>query len=259
MIWFKKYSVLITSILLGLLAGIIDALLDYFLFYPGRNFWALLILDPPSHEVYVRSLILIIFIVFGLFLQNIILKMKTQMRSLEESRLFLEIISGNVKDVIWIGSSDWNHIYFVSKSFEDIWGIPARQLIKDPRLWMERVFEEDQKTITDSLSAIIQEKPSSFDFPLYRIRQSNGRVNWMKASGKFIPGITPGEKLVVGLVQDVSAYIESGILLQKEKDYVQMLLDVAGAILVTLDEKGRITLMNKKGLEILGYDEQELI
>jgi len=259
MTFFRKYSVLIISILLGLFAGIIDALLDYFLFYPGQGFWALLILHPPSHEIYIRSVILLIFISFGLILQNNILKMKTQMKSLEENRGFLEIISNNVKDVIWIGSADWNEVYYVSKSFEDIWGIPSERLKSNPRLWMESVIEEDQKSITDSLSAIINEEPPSFDFPLYRIRQSNGQINWMKASGKFIPGITPGEKLVVGLVQDVSAYIESGILLQKEKDYVQMLLDVAGVILVTLDEKGRITLMNKKGLEILRYDERELI
>ncbi|MBU2649399.1 MAG: PAS domain S-box protein [Bacteroidetes bacterium] len=256
---FIKYSVLIISILLGLFAGIIDALMDYFLFYPDQGFWSLLILDPPSHEIYIRSVILLIFIAFGIILQKNLLRLKTQMKSLEENRGVLEIISNNIKDVIWIGSSDWNEVYFVSKSFEDIWGIPSEQLKSNPRLWMERVIEEDQKIITDSLSVIINEKPSSFDFPLYRIRQSNGQINWMKASGKFIPGFTPGEKLVVGLVQDVSAYIESGILLQKEKEYVQMLLDVAGVILVTLDEKGRITLMNKKGLEILGYEERELI
>ncbi|MEA3342405.1 MAG: GAF domain-containing protein [Chloroflexota bacterium] len=47
--------------------------------------------------------------------------------------------------------------------------------------------------------------------------------------------------------------------LRQERDMAQKYLDIAGAILVALNEKGEITLMNRKGREILGYEEGELV
>lgn len=47
--------------------------------------------------------------------------------------------------------------------------------------------------------------------------------------------------------------------LMKEKDQKQMYLDIAEVILVALDQDGIITLINRKGCRILGYEYGELI
>jgi len=47
--------------------------------------------------------------------------------------------------------------------------------------------------------------------------------------------------------------------LQKEKDKVQQYLDIAAFIFVVIDAKQNVTLINKKGCEIFGYDEAEII
>ncbi|MBU4449463.1 MAG: response regulator, partial [Proteobacteria bacterium] len=47
--------------------------------------------------------------------------------------------------------------------------------------------------------------------------------------------------------------------LQKERSQAQQYLDIAGVALVALDAAGRITLINKKGCAILGYEEQEIL
>jgi PAS domain S-box-containing protein len=47
--------------------------------------------------------------------------------------------------------------------------------------------------------------------------------------------------------------------LMEEKDQKQMYLDIAEVILVALDKKGIITLINRKGCRILGYEQGELI
>ena len=46
--------------------------------------------------------------------------------------------------------------------------------------------------------------------------------------------------------------------LKKERDQAKMYLDIAGVMLVALDKDGRISMINKKGCAILGYDEGEL-
>lgn len=47
--------------------------------------------------------------------------------------------------------------------------------------------------------------------------------------------------------------------LRKERDLAQQYLDVTGVMMVALDANQRVTLVNKKGCEILGYTEEEII
>lgn len=46
---------------------------------------------------------------------------------------------------------------------------------------------------------------------------------------------------------------------KEEKNKAQMYLDIAGVILVALDNEGRVTLINRKGCDVLGYDENEIL
>ena len=47
--------------------------------------------------------------------------------------------------------------------------------------------------------------------------------------------------------------------LRKEKDKAQNYLDIAGVMLVAINDNGEVTLINNKGCEILGYAEHEII
>jgi len=47
--------------------------------------------------------------------------------------------------------------------------------------------------------------------------------------------------------------------LKDERDRAQKYLDIAGVIFVALDQHGAVTLINKKGCQILGYEEHEII
>jgi PAS domain S-box-containing protein len=47
--------------------------------------------------------------------------------------------------------------------------------------------------------------------------------------------------------------------LRKERDKAQKYLDIAGVILVAIDAEQKVTLINKRGTELLGYPEQEVI
>jgi PAS domain S-box-containing protein len=48
-------------------------------------------------------------------------------------------------------------------------------------------------------------------------------------------------------------------ILQEEKDRAQNYLDIADVILVAIDAEQKVSLINKKGCEILGYKEEEII
>jgi len=47
--------------------------------------------------------------------------------------------------------------------------------------------------------------------------------------------------------------------LHEEKERVQNYLDIAGVIIVLIDKAGKVVLINKKGAEILGYSQKEIV
>lgn len=67
------------------------------------------------------------------------------------------------------------------------------------------------------------------------------------------------EELIVGTSVDITERKKSESELFYEKEKAQRYLDIAGVILVALDSEGQITLINKKGCEILEYRERELV
>jgi len=59
--------------------------------------------------------------------------------------------------------------------------------------------------------------------------------------------------------RDVTASRRATEALRRERNRAQEYLDVATVMLVALDKEGTITLLNRKGHEVLGYEEEELL
>lgn len=63
----------------------------------------------------------------------------------------------------------------------------------------------------------------------------------------------------VSIHRDITERKRAENLLRQERNRAQQYLDVVGVIMVALDSRGNITLINRKGCEVLGYDEHELL
>lgn len=65
--------------------------------------------------------------------------------------------------------------------------------------------------------------------------------------------------LSLGIVRDITERKRAEHLLRRERDKVQQYLDVAAVMMVAVDSEQRVGLINKRGCEILGYEEQEIL
>ena len=88
-------------------------------------------------------------------------------------------------------------------------------------------------------------------------RRRDGSVFPVFLSVGEIAGSTPPR--FVGLIHDISARKAAVDALRRERDRAQTYLDLAEVMLVAIDSGSRITMINRKGCEILGYTEAELI
>lgn len=68
-----------------------------------------------------------------------------------------------------------------------------------------------------------------------------------------------GAAVAVVLLRDISERVRAQRELRAEKERAQRYLDIAGVIILALDEAGRVTMLNRRGSEILGWAEVELL
>jgi len=64
---------------------------------------------------------------------------------------------------------------------------------------------------------------------------------------------------VYGIYRDITDQMRIEKDLRTERDRAQKFLDIAGVMLVSLNTKGEVTLINRQGCKILGYKQKEII
>jgi PAS domain S-box-containing protein len=88
-------------------------------------------------------------------------------------------------------------------------------------------------------------------------QRSDGTVFPASLAVGEIPGSNPPR--FVGFIHDITSRKAAVDALRRERDRAQSYLDLAEVMLLALDSNGRIALINRKGCEILGYTEAELV
>lgn len=68
-----------------------------------------------------------------------------------------------------------------------------------------------------------------------------------------------GKKVILGTARDITAKKEAEVAALSEHERAQQYFHLAGVMFVAIDSNQTVTMINKKGCEILGYSEKEII
>ncbi len=90
------------------------------------------------------------------------------------------------------------------------------------------------------------------------LRRAGDDETWITVLARPIGGEGDARGVVCTL-DDVTATVVSERRLREERDRAQRYLDVAGTLVVVLDDAGRVELINRQGCELLGFAEDELL
>jgi diguanylate cyclase (GGDEF)-like protein/PAS domain S-box-containing protein len=121
---------------------------------------------------------------------------------------------------------------------------------------LEIVAEHDGRTLApgESLSAIAQLEGRPIAGTSTRV-DGHGRPQWLRIHAR--PLNTGGG--IVLTFADVTASITTQRTLREERDRAQRYLEVASTLVVVLDQRGHVELINRQGCELLGFEEDDLL
>jgi PAS domain S-box-containing protein len=140
------HKIIILSIILGLSVWVIDAILDYIFFYQGA-FLDLLVMGVPSHEFYIRSVILGTFVIFGMIASSIVTKRENIQASLRESEERFRQIAENISKILWSSDPTRSSFLYLSPSCQEILGVAPATLYEAPQRFTELIHPEDRPRV----------------------------------------------------------------------------------------------------------------
>lgn len=166
------------------------------------------------------------------------------LRSLRESEEKFRQIAESIKEVFWVGSPDWDAVYYISPTYEDIWGRSCQSLYEEPMSWLESIHPDDLCAVTDALKNRDQKGSDIPSFPEFRIVKPDGSVSWILA--RAFPVYSEGNTIdrVVGIAEDITDRKLAEAALQENELRFRNFFNESFQFALILDMKGNVSEMN---------------
>ena len=129
-------KIMLLSVLMGLLVWLVDSIVDSSVFY-GGTFWENLLVQAPLHEVYIRLLILGLFLAFGAIASSLLLRLQRAQRALQERESDLRTTLHSIGDGV-ISTDVRGHVQRMNTAAEDLTGWKQCEAVGRP---LQTVFQ----------------------------------------------------------------------------------------------------------------------
>ena len=196
-------------------------------------------------------------LVIGLLIGNEEQRLVTQRKLAENQELLSKSQAiGNVGS--WEYDIAEDTLLWSDQAFR-IFGVDPEKFAVTYEAFLECVHPDDREAVDSAYTRSVDEGQDGYEIEHRIVRQDTGEIRFVQqrclhhkdSAGRIVRSI--------GIVRDITGRKIFETQLRKERDRAQSYLDIAGVMIVALDTRGNILLINKKGCDILGYDAYELI
>lgn len=144
---------------------------------------------------------------------------------------------------------------YLNRATADMFGYSGSEMLGQP--FNSFLHPDDKGKIMRLFLKLILLRRDSRHLEFRGVRKDGHVINLMSKPTRFVlDGKTVGFQAIILDISE-SRKPEKEDLMQKER--AQEYLNIIGNIVVALDSNGRIIVLNKKGHEILGYEERKLL
>ncbi len=156
-------------------------------------------------------------------------------------------------DAIGISDAEGRHVY-QNKALSELFGYPTAEELQAAGGGASVV--KDPGVAKDMFDAIMGGKSWVGELEMVtkdgRVFPAFERADAIKDASGIVTGL-------IGIITDITVRKEAEKALYREKELSKRYLDVAAVIIVSLNADGEVTLINRKGCDFLGYEEEEIV
>ncbi|WP_407355561.1 PAS domain-containing sensor histidine kinase [Methanolobus sp. WCC5] len=171
---------------------------------------------------------------------------------LKQAKEFYSERLDTLNDVLFAVDKD-GYFTYINPAIKNITGFEVEEVLGTH--FTEHVHPEDIQGLLEDIERTVAGEHKPY---MFRIIKKNGKISYVHTTSR--PIIRKGEFAGInGLMVDIARLKHVEFRLREERDRAQKYLDIVGVIILALDREGDIRLINKKGCEIFGYSECELL
>jgi len=179
---------------------------------------------------------------------------RQSMQALKASEERFRELTDSIKEVFWLGSTDWQEIYYVSPAYEAIWGDSPASLYQTPLSWTERLHPDDGEAVANFIAGVDADQ-DELEFPEYRICRDDGSIRWISARAYPIRDEHGTPIRIAGIAEDITERHQAEEQLRQSA----VAFDNTHEAIMVLDERRQIITVNRAFSVITGYSPDEAI
>ncbi|MBP1909835.1 PAS domain-containing sensor histidine kinase [Methanolobus bombayensis] len=183
---------------------------------------------------------------------NLTSKLETAESKLKSTEDFYTERLNNLNDVLF--SVDEEGVFtYINPAIENITGYTIEEVLGTH--FTKHVHPDDICGLLEDIDRTVAGEHKPY---MFRIVKKDGNISYVHTTSR--PIIKDGEfKGINGLMVDIARLKKVEVRLKEERDRAQNYLDIVGVIILVIDTAGNIKLINKKGCEVFGCKECQLI
>ncbi len=214
-----EHKIILLSVIGGLFIWIIDSLLHFFA-SDEDSFWGLLILNLSPGEFYHRLVIMVCFIISGIFFSKFFVARRKAEKALRQSEKNYRMVVENANEAIIVAQE--GKIPFANKKIMEITGYAEEELTS--RSFTDLIHPDDR----DMVGANYLRRQRGEEVPqVYSLRalDKNGNLKW--AEVKEIPFPWKGHPAILYFLKDITDYKVTEELLQKRLAIEKLVAEIS--------------------------------
>lgn len=176
-------------------------------------------------------------IVWSGYSQDITLRKHAEME-LDSTKNKLESILNSISEVVWSIDPVTGKLFFISPSFEQLYGLDLSEIEKNSELWKTTVLEDDYHIMMNNYDKLARMGEFSSE---YRIRNAEtGEIKWTSQSGRYIYNEIGEPIRIDGITKDITEKKIQELELARSESKFRSYVENAPNIIFTHDLKGKI-------------------
>lgn len=197
----------------------------------------------------------------GIAFNQMAAKLQSQTDALRQSESLYRLMAENTVDVIWVMDVTTRRFKYVSPSIVKLRGYQPEEVMAQS---INELFSpESAQKVDEWFTTRVHQLPAGASPERHFVDEvdqpcKDGSIVHTEITTTYLLN-EQGQWEIVGVSRDITERKQAEQNLRFERDRAQRYLDTVETIIVALNSEGNIEVINRKGCQLLGYTEDELL